>query len=63
LVRIGAPGPAPSYIQEAKQAAKRDAASAHGGLDSVLLQMEKAKKLNVLDKSKMDWRDIKEAGI
>jgi len=29
----------------------------------VLLQMEKAKKLNVLDKSKMDWRDIKEAGI
>ena len=31
-----------------------------GGLDSVLLQMEKAKKLNVLDKSKMDWKEVKE---
>lgn len=48
------------YHEEAKQAAKRDAAAAHGGLDSVLLQMEKARKLNVLDKSKMDWKEVKE---
>lgn len=46
--------------REAKQAAKRDAAAKGGGLDSVLLQMEKAKKLNVLDKSKMDWKEVKE---
>lgn len=52
-----------TYVEgsrEAKQAARRDAASAHGGLDSVLLQMEKTRKLNVLDKSKMDWKDVKE---
>lgn len=52
--------PKAPYCEEAKQAAKREAASAHGGLDSVLLQMEKAKKLNVLDKSKMDWKEVKE---
>ena len=46
--------------KEAKQAAKRDAAAKSGGLDGVLLQMEKTRKLNVLDKSKMDWRDVKE---
>ena len=46
--------------REAKAAAKKQAAEAHGGLDSVLLQMEKAKKLNVLDKSKMDWKEVKE---
>ena len=46
--------------REAKQAAKRDAAAKGGGLDSVLLQMEKARKLNVLDKSKMDWKEVKE---
>ena len=40
-------------------AAKRDAAEKQGGLDSVLLQMEKQKKLNVLDKSKMDWKEVK----
>ena len=46
--------------KEAKQAAKRDAAAKSGGLDGVLLQMEKTRKLNVLDKSKMDWKDVKE---
>lgn len=54
-------GPSCLYAKEAKQAAKRDAASAHGGLDSVLLQMEKTRKLNVLDKSKMDWKEVKDA--
>ena len=46
--------------KEAKQAAKRTAAAKSGGLDGVLLQMEKTRKLNVLDKSKMDWKDVKE---
>ena len=46
--------------REAKQAAKRDAAEKQGGLDAVLLQMEKQKKLNVLDKSKMDWKEVKQ---
>ena len=46
--------------KEAKQAAKRDAAAKSGGLDGILLQMEKTRKLNVLDKSKMDWKDVKE---
>ena len=46
--------------KEAKQAAKRDAAAKSGGLDGVLLQMVKTRKLNVLDKSKMDWKDVKE---
>mmetsp|Transcript_6445 Transcript_6445/g.24299 ORF Transcript_6445/g.24299 Transcript_6445/m.24299 type:complete len:255 (-) Transcript_6445:133-897(-) len=45
--------------REAKAAAKRDAAEKQGGLDKVLLQMEKQKKLNVLDKSKMDWSEAK----
>ena len=52
-----------TYVEgtkEAKQAAKRDAAAKSGGLDNVLLQLEKTKKLNVLDKSKMDWKDVKE---
>ena len=51
-----------TYVEgtkEAKQAAKRDAAAKSGGLDNVLLQLEKTKKLNVLDKSKMDWKDVK----
>ena len=48
-----------SGSREAKAAAKRDAAEKQGGLDSVLLQMEKQKKLNVLDKSKMDWKEVK----
>ena len=46
---------------EAKAAAKRDAAEKHGGLDSVLLQLEKQKKLNVLDKTKMDWSEVKKS--
>lgn len=46
--------------REAKNAMRRDAAAKGGGLDSVLLQMEKTKKLNVLDKSKMDWKEVKD---
>ena len=48
-----------SGSREAKAAARRDAAQSRGGLDSVLLQMEKQRKLNVLDKSKMDWKEVK----
>ena len=47
-----------SGSREAKAAAKRDAAEKHGGLDSVLLQLEKQKKLNVLDKTKLDWSEV-----
>jgi len=50
-----------SGSREAKAAAKRDAAEKHGGLDSVLLQLEKQKKLNVLDKTKMDWSEVKKS--
>ena len=30
-------------------------------IDSVLLQLEKQKKLNVLDKTKMDWSEVKKS--
>ena len=48
-----------SGSREAKAAARRDAAEKQGGLDAVLLQMEKRRKLNVLDKSAMDWKEVK----
>ena len=46
--------------KEAKAAVKREANQQRGGLDSVLQQLEKTKKLNVLDKSKMDWKEVKD---
>ncbi|CAI5473741.1 unnamed protein product [Closterium sp. Yama58-4] len=48
-------------------AAKRKAdmqASTSKGLDAILAQMEKKKKLNILDKSRKDWSEYKEgAGV
>ncbi|GJP37639.1 hypothetical protein CLOM_g22078 [Closterium sp. NIES-68] len=44
-------------------AAKRKAdmqASTSKGLDAILAQMEKKKKLNILDKSRQDWSEYKE---
>lgn len=41
--------------QKAAEAAK----AGSSGLDAVLAEMEKKKKVNVLDKSKMDWQDLK----
>ena len=51
-----------SGSREAKAAAKRDARGETRRVDSVLLQLEKQKKLNVLDKTKMDWSYAEEVG-
>lgn len=45
--------------KQAREAEKRQQAKQAGGIDSVLLELEKKKKLSVLDKSKMDWGDAK----
>ena len=44
--------------REAKNAMRRAAAAREGS--TRCLQMEKTKKLNVLDKSKMDWKEVKD---
>ena len=46
---------ADAAAQAEADAAKRNKA----GLDSVLASLQAAKKVNVLDKSRSDWRDFK----
>ena len=58
----------PGHVQVTKQVAAADAAAQaeadaarrnKAGLDSVLASLQAAKKVNVLDKSRSDWRDFK----
>ena len=58
----------PGHLQVTKQVAAADAAAQaeadaarrnKAGLDSVLASLQAAKKVNVLDKSRSDWRDFK----
>ena len=58
----------PGHLQVTKQVAVADAAAQaeaeaakrnKAGLDSVLASLQAAKKVNVLDKSRSDWRDFK----
>ena len=46
--------------KEAKAHAKRAEALAKGGIDAVLAQLMEPKKLNVLDKTRADWRSVKD---
>jgi predicted Fe-Mo cluster-binding NifX family protein len=46
--------------KEAKAQEKRAEILARGGLDAVLAELMGPKKLNVLDKTKADWRGVKE---
>ena len=48
--------------KEAKLAEENERAKARGlsGLDALILKLEKSKKLSVLDKTKMDWKKVKD---
>ena len=43
--------------------AKKAKSIKQGGLDSLLSSMQQARKVNVLDKSRMDWGDFKTANV
>jgi hypothetical protein len=49
--------------KEAKAHSKRVEMLAKGGLDAVLAELMEPKKLNVLDKTKADWRGVKDVDV
>ena len=49
--------------KEAKAHSKRIEMLAKGGLDAVLAELMEPKKLNVLDKTKADWRGVKDVDV
>lgn len=49
--------------KEAKAHTKRVEALARGGIDAVLAQLMEPKKLTTLDKTKADWRNVKDDDV